>query len=460
MTAGLQLAAVRPLPPSIDSPHLLLFLVQLGLLLALATGLGRLAARVGMPAVVGELGAGVLLGPSLLGLAAPGLWGRLFPADAGQTNLLDAVGQLGVLLLVTLTGISVDLRQARRTVGATGWVAGFGLVVPLLLGVGLGLVLPRSVQGPHPVVTALFLGVALCVSAIPVIARILLDLGLLAGPIGQRVMTAAVLDDLVGWLLLSVVSAMAGAGFRAGHLAATVAELVGVLLVVALLTPRLVQPLWDRLEAGPRPGVATAVVVTVAVLFGAGSAALGMEPILGGLVAGLMIGAVARRGEFYERWCAPLSTVVLAVLAPVFFATAGLRIDLAPLAHPAGLAVAAAVLIVAVIGKFGGVYLGARIGRLSHWQGVALGAGLNARGVIQIVVASVGLRLGILGEQLYTAIIFTAVVTSVLAGPWMSRAVRRITAVEPIERLHPATTPESRSDDDDRDNERAGVRPA
>jgi Kef-type K+ transport system membrane component KefB len=327
-------------------------------------------------------------------------------------------------------------------------------------------------------VTALFLGVALGVSAIPVIARILLDLGLLTGALGQRVVTAAVLDDLAGWLLLSVVSAMAGAGLRVGHLATTVAGMLGVLVLLVVLTPRVVRPVWARLEAAGRPGNAVTAVVVTALVFGAGSAALGMEPVLGGLVAGLVVGSVARNSPWYESWSGSLATFVLAVPAPIFFATAGLRIDLRPLAHPGGLAVAAAVVLVAIAGKFGGVYLGARIGRLSHWEGVALGAGLNARGVIQIVVASVGLRLGILGEQLYTAIILTAVVTSVLAGPWMSRAVRRMTpaelngsaiaaapavkavpadpGVQPSRSVQPATPSESRPEDDERDDERVG----
>ena len=216
--AGQYLAtAAGPIAP-IGAHQLLVFLLQIGLLLGLALALGRLAAGMSMPAVVGELAAGVLLGPSLLGHVAPGLSGWLLPRQPEQLHMLDAVGQLGVLLLVGVTGMHIDLGLVRRKGATAAWVSAGGLLVPLGLGVGWGFLLPGSLvpDGAERPVLALFLGVAMAVSAIPVIAKILLELRLLHRDIGQLVICAAAVDDIVGWFLLSVASAMATVGVHTG----------------------------------------------------------------------------------------------------------------------------------------------------------------------------------------------------------------------------------------------------
>lgn len=420
-----------PVAP-IGAHAMLVLLVQLGLLLGLALGLGRVAVRLGMPAVVGELAAGVLVGPSVLAHLAPAVSSWLFPHIAAQQHLLDAVGQLGVLLLVGVTGMSIDLKLVRRT-ASTGALVGIGgLVVPLAVGVGLGFVLPAFLltPGTHRVVFASFVGVAMCVSAIPVIAKTLLEMRLLHRDVGQLIMSAATLSDIVGWLLLSLVSALATTGLRAGQVAVSVAGLVAV-VVVTVLVGRPVVNTALRLSARSaerRVSVATAVVLLL--VAAAGCQALGMEPVLGTLLCGLLIGS--------SRWVdrerlAPVRTLVMAVLAPIYFATAGLRMDLTQLGRPAVLASAFAVLVLAIAGKFAGAYAGARTARLDHWKSLALGAGLNARGVIEVIVATVGLRLGVLNTATYTIIVLVAIVTSLMAPPLLRYATGRI-AVSDAER--------------------------
>ncbi|MEV6907373.1 cation:proton antiporter [Amycolatopsis sp. NPDC051071] len=414
---------------TISAHSMLVFLLQLGLLLGLALALGRLAVKLTMPAVVGELTAGVLIGPSVLANLAPGLSAWLMPHDAAQLNLLDAVGQLGVLLLVGITGVHVDLKLVRRKGMTAGWVSAGGLLVPLGLGVGLGFLLPASLipAGTDRAVFALFLGVAMGVSAIPVIAKTLLEMRLLHRDIGQLIVSAAAVDDIIGWLLLSVVSALAVTGLLAGQVALSIAGLLAVLLFTVVVGRPLVNAalrLASR-SAEPGPGIATAVVLLL--LAAAGTHALGMEPVLGTLLCGMLIGS-SKHIDLARL--APLRTVVLAVLAPIYFATAGLRMDLTALRDPAVLGSAALVLLIAVLGKFAGAYLGARAGRLSHWEGLALGSGLNARGVIQVIVAIVGLRLGVLNTATYTIIVLVAIVTSLMAPPTLRYAVRRIAVTE------------------------------
>ncbi|KAB2344535.1 cation:proton antiporter [Actinomadura rudentiformis] len=423
--------AAPPIAP-MNAHEALVLLLQISLLLSLAVVLGQLARRLGMPAVVGELSAGVLLGPSLLAHVAPGLSGWLFPSTPGQMHLLDAVGYFGVLLLVGVTGMSIDTKLLRRRSLAVAQVSAGGLLVPLALGVAVGFMLPASLiaEGADRAVFAWFIGVAMCVSAIPVIAKTLLDMRLLHRNVGQLIISAAAVDDVAGWLLMSMVSAMATTGIRGREATVAVGCLAGVLLFAWLIGRPVVGMMLRLPSRSADPGVVVAVAVLIVMLSAAGTQALGMEGVLGAFFAGILIGS--------SRWVdrerlAPLRTFVLSVLAPLFFATAGLRMDLTALGDPVVLGAASLMLVVAVAGKLAGGYVGARAGRLGHWDALALGAGLNARGVIQMIIAMVGLRLGVLTMEMYTIIVLVAVGTSLMAPPMLRYAVRRGETLSPEE---------------------------
>ncbi|MFF4192048.1 cation:proton antiporter [Nonomuraea sp. NPDC001831] len=408
--------------------ELLVFMLQLGLLLGLAVLLGRLAVRLRMPAIVGELTVGVLLGPSLLNHLASAL-------KFSQLHLLDAVGQVGVLLLVAITGVQLDFGMVRRRGATAVKVSVSGLVVPLGLGVAAGFLLPASllVEGTSVTVFALFLGVATCVSAIPVIAKTLTDMKLLHRDVGQLCLTAGMVDDAFGWFMLSVVSAMATTGVRTGQIVLSLVYLAALVPFALWVGRPLVRWTMRAATRSDEPGPAVAAAVVLVLLAAAGTHALGLEAILGAFVCGALIG---RSGHADAAWLAPLRTIVLSVLAPLFFATAGLRMDLTLLARPDVLAAAGVVLGVAIVGKFLGAYLGALLSRLSAWEAFALGAGMNARGVIEVIVAMVGLRIGIIDTAMYTIVIVVAIVTSLMAPPILRVAMRRVelTAEERLRR--------------------------
>ncbi|WP_394437429.1 cation:proton antiporter [Streptomyces sp. SGAir0957] len=399
-------------------PHdpLLVLLVQIGVLLALATALGRLAARCNLPPVVGELAAGIVAGPSVLGHLGPGLSHRLFPPDPGTTHMLLAVGQLGALFLVGITGAHIDLPLLRRKRSAIGWVSAGSVLLPLAAGVGLGFVLPDALRGEHGsrTVFALFIGVAVAVSALPVIAKTLLDMKLMHRDVGQLIIGAAAVSDIVGWFLLSVVSATATAGFRAGTVARTAGCLLLILVLTAVARPVTVRLLRSAERSRNAEGVGVATVVVLLVLASAGTHALGMEPILGAFLCGIVVGGSGAAGR---RFLNLARTFVMAVLAPLFLATAGLQADVSALAHPPVLAAALLTLVVAVGVKLVGGYAGARLSGADRNAALAVGAGLNARGVVEIVLASVGLGIGLLTTASYTVIVLVALVTSVMAPP-------------------------------------------
>ncbi|MGY3676391.1 cation:proton antiporter [Streptomyces sp. TE33382] len=412
--------------PGISHDHLLVLLIQIGTLLILATGLGRLALRFGLPVVVGELLAGIVVSPSLLGNVAPAVSDWLLPRNPEQMHLLGAISQLGVLLLVGITGAHIDLGLLNRQRVAIGWVSAGSVLLPLTLGIGLGFLLPASLMGADSErpAFALFIGVAIAISALPVIAKTLMDMRLLHRNVGQVIIGAAAVSDILGWLLLSIVSAMATVGFRLG----VVAESVGYLLLVLAVAVFLARPLIGRLlrpiERSANPGeLGTAAVVVLIVLSAAGTHALEMEPILGAFLCGIVIGSL---GLGIRRFLEALRPFVMAVLAPLFLATAGLQVDLSALKEPSVLGAGLVTLAVAIGSKLVGGYAGARMGKLDHDDSLAIGAGLNARGVVEIVLASVGLSIGVLNTASYTIVVLVAVVTSVMAPSLLRRTTSRI----------------------------------
>ncbi|MGW4941971.1 cation:proton antiporter [Actinoplanes sp. NPDC004185] len=412
-------------PAPMDSPTMLRFLIGLVVLLLAARLLGALARRLGMPAVVGELMAGVLLGPSLLAELAPGVAHALIPDDAATMHVIDGVAQLGVLLLVGVTGSHLQTDTMRRHRRTALSVSLWGLAVPMVLGVGLGLLLPTPGDdgAADRWIYALFLGVAMGVTALPVIAKTLADMDLLHRRIGQVILTAGTVDDTVCWLLLSILAAAATGAVTLGGMAFAVLAPIVFGAAAATLGRVLVRLIMRRAAAAEGAGASVAAAVLV-VLAGATIAhALRLEPIFGAFVAGLLVGAP---GAADHTKLAALRTMVMAVLAPIFLATAGLRMDLTALAEPGVALTGAVVLVVAIGGKFAGAYVGARLSGLGGREGLALGAGMNARGVVEVVVASTGLRLGVLDVPAYTTIVLLAIVTSLMAAPLLRLAMRGI----------------------------------
>ncbi|MBQ0984620.1 cation:proton antiporter [Streptomyces sp. F63] len=288
-------------------------------------------------------------------------------------------------------------------------------------------------EGSDRTVFASFLGIAMCVSAIPVIAKTLMDLGLPHRTVGQLVLISGPVDDMLGWFGLSVVTAMATSGLQAGTMSRPAGPLLFVLFLAgaALIGRPLVHRAMRATVRPAEPGVPLGVAVTFLVAFSATTHAFGFETVLGALVAGVLIRGA---GERVLTRLAPLRTFVVAVLAPVFSATAGLRMDLTALADPAVLVTALVLLLVAVAGKVVGAFIGAWLSGLGRWEAIALGAGMNARGVVEVIVAMAGLRLAVLSTAMYTVLVLIAVVTSLMGLPILRRAVRRTESTADEER--------------------------
>jgi Kef-type K+ transport system membrane component KefB len=400
------------------------FLTQVALLLFGALLLGSVARRYHLPAVVGELAAGIVLGPSVLGALAPGVSGALMPHSPEQFHLLDAVGLMGVLLLVGLSGIELNLTLMRLQRFAVARISILGAVLPFGLGVAAGMLIPASFvpAGVSRVLFALFLGVAMCVTAIPVIVKTLTDMRLLGHRIGQLTVASAMVDDMIGWTLLSIISAAIVAGnLKTGNFVQPVAILVIYLGLMLTVGRRIVRWVLRAARASNENGTTVMAMAVLLVGSAAITQSLGLEAVFGAFVCGILIGSDPK----FKRTSLPL---VNSFLAPLFFAIVGLRLNLAALASPAVMLVGLVIIALAIIGKMSGAYLGARLSGLPNWESIAVGAAMNARGVVEIVIASVGLRLGVINIEIYTIIVLMAVVTSLMAPVILGMAIKKMPA--------------------------------
>lgn len=405
--------------------QVLIFLVQIVLLLIAARMLGQMFRRFGQPAVVGELTAGVLLGPSVLGRVAPDVFDWIFPPGAVQSGMLFTVGWLGVILLLVVTGFETDLALIARLGKAAVLVTAGSLLVPFAFGLGGGYLAPDSLLGDDAerTVFALFLAAALTISSLPVIAKIMSELQLLRRNFGQLTLAVAMANDVVGWVLLGLIAGLAGSGrVDLGQLAMTLGGLVVFLGLAMAIGQRVVDAILQQMRRrNVGIGGWVTMAVAIALSLGAITQALGVEAVLGAFIAGILLGRSRyARHEVEEQ----LETFTVAILAPIFFATAGLRVDLSLLADPEIAFWAAVVVAIASISKFGGAMIGARLSGLATREGMALGTALNARGALEIVIATVGLSLGVLNDASYTIVVIMAIVTSVMAPPLLRWLVR------------------------------------
>lgn len=409
-------------PPS--EHQLLVFWVGLLVILIAARGLGAVMRRIGQPAVVGELLAGLVLGPSILGKIAPGITDWLFPADDAQTAMLFTVGWLGVLLLLVATGFETDLGLIRRLGRAATTVSAGSLLVPAAAGLAVGWFIPASFVGggTERYIFALFIAAALSISSLPVIAKILSEMGLMRRNFGQLTLAAGMANDVIGWIALGFIAGLAQAGgVKLDKLAFTV---IGVIVFFGLaftVGQRAVDHALRNVRSkGDDPLAGLTVVLITALTFGVITQWLHVEAVLGAFVAGVIL---ARSRFADHELIKPLETMTAAIFAPVFFATAGLRVDLGLLADWETLWWAIIVLAAASASKFFGSIIGAQMSQLPLREGAALGIGLNARGALEIVIATVGLSLGVLNDRSYTVIVLMAMATSMLAPPLLRRVL-------------------------------------
>jgi Kef-type K+ transport system membrane component KefB len=388
---------------------------------AAARGLGIAFRRLGQPPVIGEVVAGIVLGPSLLGWLWPAGAAAHVPAEA--TPALRVLAEIGVVLFMFLVGLELDLGLIARRTQASVAVSHASIVVPFLLGATLALwIYPVIGTADVPfTVFALFLGVAMSVTAFPVLARILRDLGMQRTQLGAIALGCAAVDDVTAWILLALVVGVARAslGDATQTFVLTAAYVVVLVTLVRPLVARAVRGL-DRRDELPESVVAGACVALLASAFV--TEAIGIHALFGAFALGALVPHDARLATDLER---RLGDPVRILLLPAYFAYTGLRTEIGLLAGPSEWLLAAVVIAVASLGKFGGSYVAARLTGLEPRTAASLGVLLNTRGLMELVVLNIGLDLGVISPTLFAIMVVMALVTTLATTPVVARLVGR-----------------------------------
>ncbi len=408
-------------------PSEFVFVAQLALLMLVGRLLGEAMIRIKQPGVMGQLIAGLVLGPSLLGALFPDLRHAIFPDAKEQKAMLDAVSQFGVLMLLLLTGMETDLKLVRRTGGASVIASLAGIIVPFICGVALGQALPDSML-PDPgkrLITSLFLGTALSIASVKIVATVIREMNFLRRRVGQIILASAIIDDTIGWMITAVIFSLA----LQGHvdMLSVAQSVLGTLAFMGLsltIGRRLVFIIirWVNDVFVSDFAVITAILLimcTMALI----TDLIGVHTVLGAFVAGILIGESPILTRHIDE---QLRGMVIAFFMPVFFATAGLSADLTILKDPTLLLLTVGLIVIASIGKFGGAFAGGKLAGLTFSESLALGTGMNARGSTEVIVATIGLSMGALSQNLFTMIVTMAVITTMAMPPTLRWALSRL----------------------------------
>lgn len=466
------LATPRFMNPTAIEGHLKLVLIQWMVIIAVAWLFGRLGQRLGQPLAVGEIFGGLLLGPSALGWVWPEALTWLFPAETSQS--LQLLAKLGLILLMFQVGMEFDfghLTTRSRTVLA---VSVMGIAAPALLGVLIGPWLHREfAPDTNWLGFQLFISIALCITALPIMGRILLEMGLERTPLGVVAISAAALDDVIGWILLAAATALVTAQFSWGPLAGQVFGVVAFFLLLLGIVGPALRRFWrcsfcvpaedpdhksmTRLLActlgrhspslksaecagqatcglasqapSPRQVPATYLAVLLTVLFACAVATnlLGIFSIFGAFLLGV---ALHQEVTLVRAWRERFRDFVLVALVPIFFTNTGLRTEVGSLSTPVAWLGCGVVLLAGVAGKLGGCFLGARWAGSPPREAACVAALMNTRALMGLVAINIGYDLGLLTKPLFTMFVLMALITTVMTGPllrlWLPAALRSV----------------------------------
>ena len=404
-----------------------IFIAELGLLLLVGRLMGEAAQRLGQPAVMGQLIGGLLLGPSVLGLIWPAAQHALFPGTPEQKSMINAVSQLGILMLLLLTGMETDLQLVKRVGRAAVTVAAAGVALPFICGFALGEMLPDALL-PKPdarLVTAIFLGTALSISSVKIVAMVVREMNFMRRDLGQIIVASAILEDTIGWMIIAVAFGLAAAGtvdlWSLGRaVLGTAAFMAASLTFGRRIVFNLIRWANDNFQSEfPVITVILVIMIAMALI----TQMIGVNTVLGAFVAGILIGESPILTRHIDE---QLRGLIVALFMPVFFGLSGLSADLTVLKNPALALLALGLIAIASVGKFLGAFIGGKLGGLTRAESLALGCGMNARGSTEVIVATIGLSMGVLSQNLFTLIVTMAIVTTMAMPPMLRWALKRL----------------------------------
>ena len=402
----------RVLAPS-SADTLLHVLLAMAVIIAVARILGNVFRRLNQPPVIGEVVAGILLGPSLLGAITPGLSGYLLPPAVAP--ILGVIAQVGVILYMFIVGVELDTQQLRHRTHVSIAISHASIIAPFLLGSSLSLFLYPSLatSDVHFSLFALFMGVSMSVTAFPVLARILTDRGIHMSRMGAIALACAAVDDVTAWCLLALVVSVAQA--RPERVFLTVALSIGFIAFMLLGIRPLIIRFVRYYEQGSLSGQGMMAVACMSLLLCAlATESIGIHALFGAFLLGSLIPYNSKVALDIR---ARLEDIVIVLFLPVFFAFTGMRTQIGLLSGVNEWVLCGVIILVASTGKFGGSAIAARLSGLNWRQSASLGILMNTRGLIELIVLNVGLDLGVLSPKLFAMLVLMAVVTTIATTP-------------------------------------------
>jgi Kef-type K+ transport system membrane component KefB len=410
-----------------DEGQLLLFLTQVLVVLAAARIVGEVFRHFDQPPLAGEILVGLLLGKTVLGQLAPGVFEALFPQDQTQLALFDVTAQIGILLLLLVIGLEVDVASAWRLRRQSFSVAVSGVLVPLALGTWVAWLFYGAWSAPAvpQLAFSLFVGAAVSITAITVVARLMFDLKIVKSDLGLLLLSAMAINELLGWLVLAIVLGLIGAAEHGGSNVAELLMIVGgtvgasglAMTFGRTLTTRVLQ--WFDTRGLPNPATPLSFVVCLGLFCGIGMHAIGVHPIFGFLIAGVMAGDQRALSEHSRS---VISQMVESIFVPLFFAGICLHVNFAARFDPAQVALVTAL---SILGKFLGAWIGTFGARVPAFDRLPVAIAHVPGGSMGVLLAVVGRRAEIIDEPLFVAIVFASIASSLVVGPAFSWSLRR-----------------------------------
>lgn len=396
--------------------EIVIFLVAISIMLFFARFLGEVFSKLKQPAIIGEIVAGILLGPTVFGNIWPELQGTLFPQSGNVSLVLNGIVQLAVIMLLIVSGLEVNLALIAKQGKTAFYTSSLGMVIPFVTGFIPFYFFSNSfgANDGDNLIFALFMGTALSISALPVIARTLMDMNLLKSEIGVIIIASAIVNDLFGWIFFSIIIGMISSGGSANYLT----QIGGIFLFLAVLF-FIGKPVIDRLV--PRiqrnysyPGSILSFIFIAGLTAAAITEAAGIHAIFGAFMIGVVVGDSSHLKEETREI---IHQFVTNIFAPLFFISIGLKVDFVANFNPLLVSI---VLVLAIFGKVTGSGLGAKLGGMSNPEAMTIGFGMNSRGAMEIILGLLALQAGIINEEVFVALVVMALVTSLVSAPMMS----------------------------------------
>lgn len=407
---------------SLSHSDLIVFLLSLSTMLLFSRILAELGKKLKLPIVMGELVVGIILGPTILGMIYPELYEFLFPKFGRVPAALDGIFSISVIFLLFVAGMEVQLSLVLKQGKIAVYTSTFSMIIPFFTGFAVAWYFPevfgiRSSQ-EEKFLFALFFGTALSISALPVIARILSDMNLFKTPVGMLIIASAMFNDLIGWLIFSLILSLAGKGTDTMGLGYTIAYILVfglfMLTIGKKIIDRILPWIQNKLSC---PGGVLAFSLGICLLCAAFTESINIHAILGAFIAGIAIGDSV---QLHEKAREIIHQFITNFFAPLFFVSIGLKVNFI---ENFDAVIVLIVLVLAYVGKVVGATAGAYLGGMRNRNALAVSFGLNARGSMEIILGTLALNSGLISPKIFVALIVMALVTSLTSAPLMKKFI-------------------------------------